>query len=120
LPITSTIDTDKALVVTRLVGAVTVDEVEDHNHRLGIDPQFKPYFKQLVDLSEMTEIMYDSAAVQDTSQRHVFMPGVKRALVALTDAVYGMSRMFATQSESAGQNIQVFRDMQSAKEWLDV
>jgi hypothetical protein len=115
----STIDARRGLVVTRLIGPVTEDEVEDHNSRLGIDPQFKPYYKQLVDLSELTEILYDSEAVRDTAQRHVFLPGVKRALVAFTEAAYGMSRMFATQSESAGQNIRVFRDIASAEEWLD-
>jgi hypothetical protein len=106
--------------VTTLVGAVTEEEVDDHNQRLGDDPQFQPDFRQLVDLRAQTEILYDSEMVRDTSRKHVFSPGTRRALVASTDAVFGMARMFALQSETAGQTIQVFRDMREAEGWLDL
>jgi hypothetical protein len=118
LPVTSIIDVGRLLVLTRLIGAVTEQEVEDHNQSLRRDPLFNPRFRQLVDLSELTEILFDSAAVEVTSREHVFAPGVRRAIVASSDAVFGMSRMFATQSESVGQTIHVFRDMDSANAWL--
>ena len=114
----SEIDVDRRLVRTRLVGAVTVAEVEEHNRALGLDPKFKPEFEQLVDLSEMTAILYDLAAVRKSATEHVFSPGVRRALVATSDAAFGMSRMFAMQSESEGQCIEVFRDMKEAEAWL--
>lgn len=115
---TSEIDADRRLVRTRLVGAVTVEEVEKHNHALAQDPRFKPEFEQLVDLTELTEILYDAAAVTKSAKEHVFAPGVRRALVATSDAAFGMSRMFAMQSESAGQRIHVFRHMHEAAAWL--
>ena len=118
MPMTSEIDVDRGLVRTRLVGAVSVDEVEKHNHDLAKDPEFRPGFKQLVDLTRMTEILYDLAAVRKSAEDHVFSPGARRALVAPTDATFGMSRMFAIQSEKAGQRIEVFRDMASAEAWL--
>ena len=118
LPMTSEIDVDRRLVRTRLVGAVTVAEVEEHNRALALDPKFKPQFEQLVDLSGMTAILYDLAAVRKSAGEHVFSPGVRRALVATSDAAFGMSRMFAMQSESEGQRIEVFRDMKEAEAWL--
>src|SRR5687768_14083050 len=116
----SEIDVDQRLVRTSLVGAVTVEEVEKHNRDLAGDPRFKPDFKQLVDLTQMTEILYDSASVTKSAEHHVFAPGARRALVAASDATFGMSRMFAIQSERVGQRIEVFRDMNAATAWLGV
>jgi hypothetical protein len=118
MPMVSEIDVDRRLVRTRVVGAVTVAEVEEHNRNLGLDPKFNPEFEQLVDLSEMTSILYDFASVRKSAKEHVFSPGVRRALVATSDATYGMSRMFALQSESEGQRIEVFRQMKEAEAWL--
>ena len=117
MPMTSEIDVDRQLVLTRLVGPVSVAEVEEHNSDLAKDPRFRPYFRQLVDVSEMTKL-FDSAAVGKSAEEHIFSPGARRAVVAPSDAAFGMSRMFAIQSESSGQTIQVFREMSEARRWL--
>ena len=119
MPMISEIDVDQGLVLTRLVGAVTVAEVEEHNRNLAKDPHFRPDFKQLVDVSEFTKL-YDAAEVGKSAEEHIFSPGASRAVVAPSDAAFGMSRMFAIRSESAGQRIRVFREMNAAKEWLGV
>jgi len=115
---TSEIDVDRGLVFTRLVGPVSAAEVDEHNRNLAKDPQFNPRFRQLVDVTELTRL-YDAGEVRKSAEEHVFSPGVRRALVASSEAAFGMSRMFAIQSESAGQKIGVFRDMETAKAWLD-
>ena len=97
---------------------VPEQEVEDHNRRLGEDPRFKPHYRQLVDLGEMTEIVYDTAAVRTAAEHHVFAKGARRAVVTQSDAAFGMSRMWAIQSELVGQRVEVFRDMASARAWL--
>ena len=117
MPMTSEIDVDRGLVLTRLVGPVSVTEVEEHNRDLAKDPRFKPHFRQLVDVSEMTKL-FDAPAVGKSAEEHIFSPGARRAVVAPSDGAFGMSRMFAIQSESAGQTIQVFREMSEAKKWL--
>ena len=115
----SEIDVDRGLVLTRLVGPVSVAEVEAHNSDLAKDPRFKPHFKQLVDVTELTKL-FDSESVKKSAEEHIFAPGVRRALVAPSDAAFGMSRMWAIQSERSGQRIEVFREMDQAKEWLQV
>jgi len=115
---TSEIDVDRGLVFTRLVGPVSAAEVDEHNRNLAKDPQFNPRFRQLVDVTELTRL-HDAGEVRKSAEEHVFSPGVRRALVASSEAAFGMSRMFAIQSESAGQKIGVFRDMETAKAWLD-
>lgn len=115
----SEIDVDRGLVLTRLIGPVTPGEVDEHNRDLAKDARFRPHFKQLVDVTELTQL-FDSVAVKQSAEEHAFSPGVRRAIVAPSDAAFGLSRMFAIQSESAGQTIQVFRAMHDAKEWLEV
>lgn len=118
MPMTSEIDVDRELVLTRLSGEVTVAEVEKHNRDLGTNPRFRPHFKQLVDLTQLAGIPYDAADVRKSAEEHVFAPGARRALVAASEAAFGMSRMWAIQSELVGQKIEVFREMEAAKAWL--
>jgi hypothetical protein len=118
-PASYTIDTDRRLVVTRIWGAATEEEVLDHGQRLRNDPQFNPDYRQLVDMSELTEIKVGSDMIRDASRKQFFSPGVRRALVASSDAAFGMARMYAIASEAAGQTIEVFRDLKTAEVWLN-
>jgi hypothetical protein len=120
MPASYTIDTRRKLVVTRIWGAATEDEIIDHGRRLRNDPQFRPEFRQLVDMSELTEIRVGSGVIRDASRDQFFSPGARRAVVANSEAAFGMARMYAIASENAGQTIQVFRDMKAAEAWLNL
>jgi hypothetical protein len=120
VPASYTIDTDRKLVVTRIWGAATEDEIYDHGQRLRNDPQFRPEFRQLVDMTELTEIRVGSGVIRDASRNQFFAPGVRRAVVANSEAAFGMARMYAIASEMEGQTIEVFRDMNAAKAWLNL
>ena len=119
MPATYTIDTDRKLITTRIWGAATEDEILDHGQRLSSDPRFRPDFRQLVDMSELTEILVGSGLIRNASRNQFFSPGVRRALVANSEAAFGMARMYAIASEDTGQTIQVFRDMAAAEAWLN-
>jgi hypothetical protein len=118
LPITYDIDDGERLVTSRLWGAVTEDEVYGHNQTLRTDPRFNPGYRQLVDLTGITEIKVSTNMINDTARDQFFTPGVRRAFVASDDAVFGLARMFALQAEGDGQTIEVFRDQRKAEEWL--
>ena len=118
MPISYTIDPIKQLVTTRLWGVSTEDEVRGHNTRLRADPAFNPGYRQLADMTELTESRVSMNMINEQSADQFFSPGTPRAFVAATDAIFGVSRKFALQSEAQGQTIQVFRDMESAKKWL--
>jgi hypothetical protein len=119
LPASYSIDTDRKIVLSRIWGTATEDEIRDHGQRLRNDPQFQPDFRQLLDMSELTEILVGSEMVRNAARNQFFSPGVRRALVANSDAAFGMARMYAIASEHAGQTIEVFRDKDSAEAWLD-
>jgi hypothetical protein len=119
VPASYSIDTDRKIVLSRIWGTATEDEIRDHGRRLRNDPQFLPDFRQLLDMSELTEILVGSEMVRDAARNQFFSPGVKRALVANSDAAFGMARMYAIASENAGQTIEVFREINAAEAWLD-
>jgi hypothetical protein len=120
MPVSYVIDANRKVVISRLSDPVTEDDVNDHNQRLRTDPAFDPSYRQLVDMTALTKIIVSTSMVNQTSIDHFFNPGTLRAFVASTDAIFGMARKFALQSEGVGQTIHVFRDMRKAEEWLEI
>jgi hypothetical protein len=118
LPATYGIDRNRKLVTSRLWGAVTEAEVHDHNRRLRTDAAFDPSYRQLVDMTGITEVIVGKDMINETAMDQFFNPGTRRAFVASSDATFGMARMFALQAEALGQTIEVFRDMARAEDWL--
>jgi hypothetical protein len=118
MPTSYTIDAKQGLVTSRLWGAVTEDEVYEHNDKLRNDPAFVPNYRQLVDMTGITEILVGSGMINSTSLDQFFTPGTRRAFIASNDGVFGLARMFALRAEGLGQVIEVFRDADKAAEWL--
>jgi hypothetical protein len=118
VPVEYTIDPDRRLVVSRISDPATESEVLDHNHRLRNDPLFDPNYRQLADMSGVTQLLVPTTTIAETAHDSFFAPGVRRAFVADGDGTFGMARMFALHAENLGQVVQVFRDRISAEEWL--
>ena len=118
MPATYLIDLERKLVISHAWGAITDDDVREHNRMLRTDPLFDPTFRQLVDMSGITEDLVDVQTKRDVSHDQFFAPGVRRAWVAPADYSFGMARMYAIAAESEGQAIGVFRARSEAEEWL--
>jgi hypothetical protein len=118
VPATYTIDTKKGLVFTRIWGAATEAEVIAHNQKLRTDAAFDPHFRQLADMSDVTELLVSTKVIQETAHDQFFAPGTRRAFVATNEAAFGLARMFALHAEGMGQTIHVFRDRKAAEAWL--
>jgi hypothetical protein len=120
LPVTYHIDHKRRLVSSRLWGAVTDKEIHEHNDKLRNDPHFDPSYRQIVDLTGITEIKVSTVTINETSLNQIFNPGTRRAMVATSDATFGMARMYALRAEGLGQTVEVFRDWPPAEEWLGI
>jgi hypothetical protein len=118
MPISYVIDADRTLVTTRWWGAVTDHEVLDHNRMLRADRAFDSHYRQLVDMTGVTELRITTDLINETARDQFFEAGTRRAIVASSDAVFGMARMFALRAESVGQTIEVFRESGPAEAWL--
>jgi len=105
-------------VTTRIWGAATDDDVLGHNRRLRADPLFDPTYRQLADMSGITEILVSKGTVEEISRGQLFTPGTQRAFIASDDAVFGLLRKYELHADSMGQTVSVFRDRKSAEAWL--
>ena len=118
MPISYSIDPDKRIVRSRIWGAVTNKEVDQHNQQLRNDPLFDPSYDQLADMSDVTKNLVTFDNVQETARDQYFTPGTRRALVCSDDTTFGLCRMYATYAEGLGQVVSVFRDRVEAEVWL--
>jgi hypothetical protein len=118
VPSSYTIDPERRLVITLIWGAATDDDVVGHNQRLRADPLFDPTFRQLADMSGVSEILVNTSTIEVVSRGQLFVPGTRRAFVASDDAVFGLLRKYELHAESLGQTVRVFRDRKLAEAWL--
>lgn len=118
MPESYEIDVDRRLITCRVWGTFTSAELREHYRRMFIDPRFDPTFIQLGDLREVTDFAVDSETIAQTAAGASFVPGTRRAMVANPGLGYGLARMFAAYSASAGQDIEVFEQVPRAREWL--
>jgi hypothetical protein len=118
MPSSYEIDPGRRLVITRVWGAATDEDIHEHGRRLRADPLFDPTYRQLADMSDVTEILVSKGTIEEISRGQLFVPGAQRAFVASQDAVYGLLRKYELHADSLGQKIAVFRDRNAAEAWL--
>ena len=118
MPTAFEIDVARRLVVCRCWGVLTSEDLVKHYRALGADPAFDPTFSQLGDLREVTAYDVDTRVLSSQALVATFAPSARRALVAPSDVGFGLSRMYGSYAQSASQNLQVFRAMREAEQWL--
>lgn len=122
MPITYVIDPGRDLILTNATGVVTGAEFLDAKKRLVGDPQFRPELRHFADLRGITELQLSSADVEAMVEFDRAHPGgcdqTRLAMLASSDVVYGMARMFEMRSQR-GDRIAVFRREVDVWAWLD-
>ena len=118
MPISYSIDPAQKLVTSRVWGIVTDEEVDEHNRQLRNDPLFDPTYRQLADMTGVTQNKVTFTNVQQTARDQYFTPGARRALLVADDTTFGLCRMYEAYAESVGQVLTVFRDRDKAENWL--
>src|SRR5271169_1926514 len=112
MPVTYTIDTKERVIRTQCVGRVTLAEVVEHFRELGRDPECAGHLDVLLDLSEtntvpktseIQAIPYEIARIREKVQFEAC------AIVAVSDPLFGMLRMFEVLAERFFRVIHVFR-----------
>jgi hypothetical protein len=108
------------LVICSGRDAVSWGEIRACQDQTRVDPDFNAEFDQLVDLRSVTGFAMTSGQARMLARRRIFSLKSKRAFVAPTPAVFGVSRMWETFTELSDypSQIGIFRDLPSALEWL--
>src|SRR5215467_13686505 len=121
MPVIYQIDAASAIIRTRCVGAVTLEEVLAHFRDLVRDPDCPRRLDVLLDLSEETSlpeseqikiIAYEISRVRERVEFGTC------AVVACSDALYGMIRMFQVFTGELFAETWVFRSLPEAEAWL--
>jgi len=121
MPVVYQIDKRNGIIRTQCLGPVTLEEVLNHFRVLERDPDCPNRLDVLLDLSETTSVP-EKANLRDVTEeirriRHCLHFGTC-AIVACTDALFGMLRMFEVFAEQYFLETCVFRTTSEAEEWL--
>jgi hypothetical protein len=120
MPAEYQIDQAQGLVLSRAWGVLQREHLIGHGERLRADPDFKPHYRQLWDLTEITKSELSYTELTAMAKISVFAPASRRAMLAPVDVVFGMARMFQMLKESEGETgIRVFRKRSEALRWLE-
>jgi hypothetical protein len=120
MAISYSIDPERRLVETHIDGETSVGEIEEYIQRLVDDPAYRPEYDSLVDLRESPSL-FTAAEIRSLSEfvRAYTAPTPSRlAVIAGTEAAFGLLRMYEAFTEDLPQSFRVFRDMNHAREWL--
>ncbi len=118
MPGSYTILPESRFVLSRSWGVLTQALLLAHSRALAGDPRFQPSFAQLSDLREVTDITVTAPGVREAAEASPFGAGSRRALVASSDFIFGMARMYELFRENATGEVMVFRDVHEALRWL--
>lgn len=121
MSVTHRFDPELGYIHTRCIGPVTFDEVRAHFRELEADASLPPRLDVLLDLSELQSL-------PESHQLETIVSDIRRAssrfewgacaIFAVSDAVFGTSRMFEVFAERQFERTRVFRDASKARNWL--
>ena len=113
------VDKERHLVMSSASGVVTFADLLAHQEKLLADPDFSPDFSQLWDLVHVTKVELTTEELRRLSERSIFSSASRRAILASSDLVFGLSRMFEIFRETLGEKgIRVFRNLDDALDWV--
>lgn len=105
-------------MVTKYIGTLTYRTVLEQWDEVRSHPDFDPTFSYLTDLSELTEYAITTEEARDLAKLNdPFSPGSRRIVVATTDFVFGMVRMYQMSGVSH-PNLTVVRSLEAARSLL--
>ena len=120
MPVGYTIDLAQSLVLSRGWGIVTDRELLAHVRALTADPRFVRNFRQLADLRDVTDVQVTAATIREMVRLNPFWAGARRALVVTNDVVFGMARMYQILRDESPDELEIFRKMDGALQWLGI
>ncbi len=120
MPITYRIDPEEGIVRTVVSGVVVDADLRGHEDQLAADPHFEPGMGQVIDGRFVEALNVSAEAVRnfvayERSRYSARFAGHRVAIVASSDVVFGMARMYQTLS---GVEVGVFRSMPEALTFL--
>ena len=121
MPIPYQIDHKESLIRTKCVGKVSLEEVLGHFDELEKDPDCPRSLDVLLDFSELETVPNPVQLMAVADRMHRIKDRVKFgacAIVAKSDVIYGIARMYTVYAEPQFRIARVFREFLQAEFWL--
>jgi len=121
MPIEVRIDKQLGVVLRRVTGKVTTEELIANFIETLQHPDYRPGMRSLSDLREVHPSTFsaDARKIGDFVVSRSKQTGSARAAIVVSqDASYGMVRVLQVFAQNSPMDIQVFRDMNEARTWL--
>jgi hypothetical protein len=97
---------------------LTDEQIAAHAEALRKDPRFDPGLRQIADFRELRDIRVSGAGVRDVARKNPFRRDARRAFVVSSEEAFGLIRMFASYTDSSGDQFAIFRAIEPALEWV--
>lgn len=112
---------DNGMIVTTLKGRVTDEELITYYKEMDISDVSLPW-RELIDASGVTEMAITTEGQWKLAayvlSKSDLLSGGKVAMVAVSDMVYGMFRMWEGQRSDVDYEVRVFRSLAFALNWI--
>ena len=121
MPVVYLIDPELNLIRTRCIGDIKLPEVLEHFRTLQRDPDCPAWLDVFLDLREITSLPFTfeiNSVAQEIGKTKSKVQFKICAVVAASDAMFGMMRMFSVVAERYFSSVRVFRSAHEAEEWL--
>jgi hypothetical protein len=122
MSITYTIDQDRQIIFTEILGKITLQDVLEHFRMLKTDHNVPPNLDVLLDLRQTKSIPSTQQIELITEEIHHLQSKIAWrycAIVASEPALYGMARVLGVIAEKIFSEIQVFYTYDEAIIWLE-
>jgi hypothetical protein len=119
MPASFTVDLARRMVFSRGWGVLVDADLRQTRRGVRATPGFEPDFRQLYDFSEVTEVGLTTDGLQDIARHSPFGRNARRAVVVNSEVAFGMVRMYQILSGRENWHFRIFRDRESALEWLE-
>lgn len=122
MPIIYRIIPEQKISYIKAWGKISVDEIILEGARMFSEKEWENGFNILCDYREIIEVISKSEDIMeivehDKKNEPIFNKS-KCAIVAKSDLIFGLSRMWEILSEDTKLTKMVFRDIKDAKRWL--
>ena len=112
------VDTSRSLVLSKAFGTLTDDDLLGHVRALRADARFHSRMFQIADFRDVVKLAISSVGVRQLGALNPWGAGSRRAVVVTTDFAYGMARMYEMIREPSDDELEIFRTLEKAVEWL--
>jgi hypothetical protein len=112
------VDPGRSLVLSRGFDTLTDADLLNHVRSVRANAAFRGDMCQLADFRDVVQIAISAAGIRELAALNPWGPGARRAVVVGSDYAYGMARMYQIIREPSEEELEIFRDLGEALDWL--